>query len=267
MEENTKKKKIIIVLVIFVILYVGLMLLITNPSRQKELDIQASDYLILGYDSVWKYRDGLWKDVDNLEEVLEVKNFEVYIDNQNKGKYELRLRNDIWNYYDLEGNQMKFSGEILAISTNRNYSVPKIEKQNLTTEDLSLINDQLKQDNISIMSTNELYLGSKILYDINSDGKEEKLIYFTTMYAENNVDGKVVSMVMIQTENQIEVLKKEIVDKIYEYRDGHVFVISNLLKYNDNNYNIIIKQFRPMGNQEDDHLMYAKQDGKYIQVK
>lgn len=267
MEKNTKKKKVIITLIIFVILYLGLMMLITNPSRQKKLDLQASDYLILGYDSVWKYRDGIWKDVENLEEVLEVKNFDVYIDNQNKGKYELRLRNDIWNYYDLNGKQMKFSGEILAISTSKNYSVPKIEKQSLTAEDLPLINEQLKQDNISIISINELYLGSKILYDINSDGKQEKLIYFTTMYAEGNVDGKVVSMVMIQEENKTQILKKEIVDKVYEYRDGHVFVISNLLKYNDNNYNIIIKQFRPMGNQEDNHFMYAIQDGKYIQVK
>ena len=129
-------------------------------------------------------------------------NYLVYQKDNYLGEYKVEFVNK-WNFFDINGNWINLQSDFLAGSINTNLVVKEYEKRAMSSEETMEINKILQKNKItkySILSQNEV-----ILYDLNQDGLEEKVIFASNVTDESN-DEKLFSMVVGVIQDRYEVL-------------------------------------------------------------
>ncbi len=168
-------------------------------------------YIMLDSGDKWVLKDGHFKDVEDDKE-YNWKKFDVYVNNQLLGNYNL-LYNNIWYLFDDNRNSKSYGGSLIAIRGNKKYEVIDFQEEDLNEEDLKKVKNVLKSENIEY--TYNLSYKKKVTLDVDGDSKEE------TIYAISNVftsePNQKFSIVFIDNDG-IEVLYKDVKkpSKMYE---------------------------------------------------
>lgn len=245
--KKEKGKIIIGIILACILIAVGVYLFLIIAKKN---DI----YLIFNDSGAFKYEDNKWTTFNNEEDSIFDKEFNVYIDNEYKGKYEIRYVNDMWYYFDENNDSQDFSGELFAYNSKDNITLANIKKEEINENDISYLNDVLKDENIE-MNINDYYrINEKVNFDIDSDGKEE------TIYAISNADvmenqDKVFSTVFYVKNKKTYTLKLDIYDESED--NYYLYSVNNLFEMEKNGkYYLSINQFSDMTNANNGTLLY-----------
>lgn len=245
--KKNKKKLIIGIVLFFVLIAIGVYLFLIIAKKN-------DTYLIFNDSGAFKYEDNKWTTFNNEEDSIFDKQFNVYIDNEYKGRYEIRYVNDMWYYFDENNDSQDFSGELFAYNSKDDITLANIKKQEIDENDIFYINDILTDADIK-MDINDYYrINEKVNFDIDSDGNEE------TIYAISNADvmenqDKVFSTVFYVKNNKVHTLKLDVYDSDEE--NYYLYSINNLFELEKNGkYYLSINQFSDMTNVNNGTLLY-----------
>lgn len=245
--KKNKKKIIIGIVLIFVLIAIGVYLFLSKTKKN-------DTYLIFNDSGTFKYEDEEWTTFNNAEDPIFDNDFNVYIDNEYKGKYEIRYVNDMWYYFDENNDSQDFSGELFAYNSKDDITLANIKKQEIDENDISYLNDVLKDEDIKTGINDYYRINEKIDFDVDGDGKEE------TIYAISNADvmenqDKVFSTVFYVKNNKIHTLKLDAYDSDEE--NYYLYSINNLFELEKNGkYYLSINQFSDMTNANNGTLLY-----------
>ncbi len=245
--KKNKKKIIIGVVLIFILIAIGVYLFLNKTKKN-------DTYLIFNDSGAFKYEDEEWTTFNNAEDPIFDNGFNVYIDNEYKGKYEIRYVNDMWYYFDENNDSQDFSGELFAYNSKDDITLANIKKQEIDENDISYLNDVLKDEDIKTGINDYYRINEKIDFDVDGDGKEE------TIYAISNADvmenqDKVFSTVFYVKNDKIHTLKLDVYDSDEE--NYYLYSINNLFELEKNGkYYLSINQFSDMTNANNGTLLY-----------
>lgn len=243
-----KKKKSLMIIIIIIVILIGIFILFQNQSNKK-------DYFVIGDYGTFKYEKGKWSTFDRESNNIFDNKFNVYIDNQEKGKYEIRYFNDKWYYFDNEMDSQNFTGNLFAYYSDKNMSVANVEKETLTESDMVYLNKVLKKEKITMQADDYYRINEKISFDIDGDDIEENI------YAVSNADimennGKTFScLYYVKNDKPITLVLETYDNNEDEYL---LYSVNTLFKMENNGkYYLSIDQFSDMSNENNGVLLYG----------
>ena len=194
-----KKKKRYIVILAVLAIYVVIMLLVLG----KDMLIKSKDKatIIIGDTSIWKYEDESWLNVTSSStiESLSWREYDVYLDNKEFGKYNLWNSEDKWYLFDKNKNAVTKDGTLLALSANY-----EIKVKDFNTADIRNyyhVEKVLEQNNISTSSKYTVATESSI--DIDNDGKNETFYFVSNAFSLDYNPSKIFSFVFMVKNSKI----------------------------------------------------------------
>ncbi|MGN0973738.1 MAG: hypothetical protein ACI4OT_03250 [Bacilli bacterium] len=252
MKNESKKQKFLIIFgILAIIICLGIIIKSNLDSRKSFIIIDTE---------TWAYTDKEWYNLNNTSNVFDNYDFNVYADNKYQGKYEMKYFNDIWYFFDEENDSHKFNGDIFAYAGSEKVDLIDISKEELNENDLSTINNALKEKNTSISSLEELTIKEKIEYDFNKDGQLE------TIYNINNISNdysneQVFTCVIYQDKIMIyDDDIKENEDDLYSYN------LKYLINFENKN-NLILSAGKNLDISSTKYLMYTFSKNKFEKIK
>lgn len=231
MMEKKAYKTVIIGIIIYVLLMTVIFLPIYLKNRREKLYILSGDFIKI------KYEKGSWKNITKSDD-YKLKDFEVYEANNYKGKYRILFTNRFY-LYDSNGQSVPYENKLFAYSGTLKLGITDITSTEMSENDKSIIQRALAKDNIT--SFNQLNLFQKVSVDTDKDGVVENVYAASNFYTDEELD-KVFSIVFIEKNNTITVLKKNIIssEKIY---DEPSYEINKVIDVRDDKkYEIMIEQ-------------------------
>ena len=145
------------------------------------VNIRTKSIYIVVNDRGLQYNNSSWSNIDLKSQIFGKYKFNVYKGNENKGVYEINYVNDQWYFFDENNDSYHFDeGDLLAYYGD--VDVVGINVESLTIDDLSIINEALKEKDLYISTLDELSSHSKVVYDFDNDNKNE------VIYTLNNID-------------------------------------------------------------------------------
>ncbi len=243
-----KNNKIILILIILILVIIGIFVFYINKNKK-------AIYLIFNDSGAFKYEDKEWATFDKEENAIFDDKFNIFINNENKGKYEIRYVNDKWYFFNEDRDSIDFSGDLFAYHSKENISLANIKKQELNNQDISYLNKVLKKENLEVNSLNGYRINEKVSLDIDGDDKEE------TIYAVSNADimennGKVFSCVYYVKNNKVYTLRLDVYDNNAD--EYYLYTINNLFKMENNGkYYLSITQFSDMTSENNGTYLYG----------
>ncbi|MBQ4583940.1 MAG: hypothetical protein IJA94_03545 [Bacilli bacterium] len=190
--------------------------------------------ILLSPNRIISRRNGIWEENKNLKynDVL----YDVYIDSQNIGQKYL-MYNKKWYIYDEQRNFIDYSGNVLAIKTDKEYKVINVSKSPLNEIDKNNIISILENKQISY--NYDLIVKEKVVYDINADGIREEIIFISNAFTENVNDFSntfSIGFIKYPTKNEIFF---EYIDDILNSTSICLPSIQNLVKF-ENDLHLIV---------------------------
>ena len=214
-----KKKYIIIISILLA--YVVLMVIIfgTDLFRNKT-------YIIIGSEEKLKYEKGQYLDIKASEKSLyQGQKFDIYDTKGHVGKYILKYHKNKWHAFSDNYDFVSLESPIFAIKTNKKYSVPDYEIEELNGSDLANLNQMLKEHNIRDYN---LSVNQKVTIDLDNDGKKETLFAASNLFEDEDADGYF--SLVYYTKNNKKIFLKE---KYYDIKDSYKGELYNLTKLID----------------------------------
>lgn len=264
-----KKNKIILLIGILIISYFMLMFLLTKDEFLADYKINNYSQLIIEYDTLWQWKGKNWENIKKTNALLDKKDFKVYINNSYKGQYKLKYNNDVWEYYNHDNKQEKFSGDLLAVNSTLPFEIAGTNIQKVNEKDIKVINQLLNPKGLSINNSSELLINEKVIFDFNQDGEDEAILNVSNMYTDDKLNSDLVYSLVLYIDNEkIMPIINNVTTKDKEYSNGYAYGISHIININNSpNYDIIIKRFRPLSNNYDCHIIYTWKDTGYEILK
>lgn len=254
-----EEKKAYKIVIIGIISYVIIMLIIFLPNYIH--DMRDKLYILSGDFIKIKYENGKWQNIDNSDD-YKLKEFEVYESNEYKGKYKILFTNKFY-LYDEKGKNTSYEGQLFSYTGNIKLGIINTISSEMTDNDKYIIERALSK--VGIAGFNSLNLYQKVSLDVDKDGIIENIYAASNYYVEEIVD-KAFSIVFIEKNGNIDILKEKIIstDKIYEEPS---YEINKVIDINeDKKYEIMIEQSyfsRP----EDSCIILNKLYGKKTLIK
>lgn len=230
-----KENKTYRIIIIGVIIYVIIMLIIFLPNyirnQSDKLYILSGDFIKI------KYEYGKWQNITDSSD-YKLKEFEVFESDVYKGKYKLLFSNKFYLYNE-EGKNVDYSGKLFAYSGTLKLDVVSILNSELNDNDKFIINKAISK--IGIINFNDLNLYQKVSLDVDKDGTIENIYAVSNYYTEEILD-EVFSIVFIEKNGDIEILKEKVIssDKIYDEPSYEINMIIDIKK--DKKYEIMIEK-------------------------
>ena len=169
-----------IVLIIICVAAWGIFIFI---SKNDSSSGNTSDYLIVNNYNVWSYSSGNWNKllVDSEFDEINMSDFDVYSNNGFIGKYRYALKNNVAYYFDNDYNNMEFSDEVIAISSDSKISLINYSSSNVDDKSNDIVNsylDKLKLSTLNVSYT-KYSLDSGDIYFVTNmvDGYNEDTFY------------------------------------------------------------------------------------------
>lgn len=249
-------KKIIIPIII--VLYALLIIVLNsnmkkNKPEKKDIDklvntkeeIKPGNYVIYS-DKVYKYSDS-WKYIGEYTNLFDEKNvfystlFDIYINGEYKGKYYLYRGNDKWHYIDENNKVNNYNGILFAVSSSLEYKINKAKEENVTKEEIDLLNTNLNLDIKYIDGFR------KYVYDYNKDGKDEIIYSLSNSFKEDNLNTKKFSFIIYFDGQYKKILSN--VKTSFDANKKNLMYNYNLSMFGNNNSFIFINELEE-GNSE-----------------
>lgn len=251
------KKKYIIIGSILLVYLILMILIFGFGIFKKEL------YIIVGENGKIKYEKG-YKNIKKEESALyNWKWYDVYNDKGYAGKYKIRQYNGVWYTYNKNNEYIKVDSPIFAVKSNKKYSVPKYEFQNLNNDDLTELKTIMKDDEINDFS---LLDAQKIVFDFDDDSEKESL-YIVSNYYDDLTSNKKFSIVYYKDNNKISILEKDVKLRKESY-DSYTYNLGHLIDIKDDKKIELIISKECFNNVCDDcYEMFKLKFGKYKKIK
>lgn len=173
-----KNKKTIIIILLVLVAYLVLMVILFGSEKVKDKFYNMD--IMLSSGAKWHLEDGIWTDIKD-EKNYNWKKFNVYVDNQLLGNYNL-LYNKKWYVYDDEKNLIDYDGTIVGIKGNKKFKLINFDKSNFDSSGENILKSILKKENIDFTNN---FQGIKITIDIDGDAKEEIIYTASNAFVED----------------------------------------------------------------------------------
>ena len=237
-----KNKRNIIIIVVIIVFYLALAIIFFGwesfMNKFQGLNIMLST------GEKWQLKDGKWSDIKD-ESKYNWEKFDVYIDNQLLGNYDL-LYNDKWYIFDENKKSIKYDGKILAIRGNKKYEVIEFNEKDLNDDGKNALREVLSEYDIDYPK--ELTYAKRVNLDIDGDSKEETIYTISNAFTYETELNKKFSTVFI-LDGKKKVLYFDYVNVGDQY-DLCVPKVNSIIDINkDLKYEIILecKYFSEMG--------------------
>ena len=230
-----EEKKAYKIVIIGIIIYVIVMLVIFLPGyirdKRDKLYILSGDFIKI------KYENSRWQNIKKSDD-YKLKEFEIYESGIYKGKDKLLFTNRFY-LYDDNGKSTNYEGQLFGYSGNIKLGVVNVSNSEITDNDKYIIEKVISKFGIS--SFNNLNLYQKVSLDVDKDGITENIYAASNYYTEESLD-KVFSIVFIEKNGNIDLLKEKVIssDKIYEEPSYEINKIIDIKE--DEKYEIMIEQ-------------------------
>ena len=254
-----KNKKTIITIIIIMVTY--LVLAVVLFGLDNFLSIFQKVNIVLSTGDKWQLKNGKWSDIED-EKDYNWKKFNVYIDNQLLGKYDL-LYNNKWYIYDKKRNSIKYDGKLLGITGNKKYEIIDFQNQDFDTTGENLLKKILNEKNIDY--PDEFTYTSRVTMDIDGDGKEEDIYTVSNAFTYETDVNKKFSIIFIN-DDKLYVLYEKYADIENQY-DLCVPKVNSIIDIGkDSKYELIFEctYFSEIGRCAS---MYEFKDGIYKEIK
>ena len=222
MNENKKQKLFIGIGIIAIIICILIFIKINQNSKTA---------FVVVNDNVLGYVDKKWYNIRNNSVIFDDYKFELFNNNEDEGKFELRYFNSSWYYFDTARDSHKFDGNIIAFAGDRKISLESIQKEDITDSDLNNINDALKDIDSLISSVDELSTLEKIEFDFNNDGAKETVYSINNINIDSNSDNYFTAIIYSDSNNNSLLVysseDEENKDDIYIYSLDYVINVNN----------------------------------------
>lgn len=162
--------------------------------------------------------------------------FNVYIDDEFLGNYNLKLYSGKWYIYDQEYNFVDYGENIIAFNQDSKAKIIKYQTTDFTKEDKNDLTKILKENNI-IDSVNSIE--KKINIDLDNDSANENL-YIVSNVMSDDKSNKAYSLVYVKDNEKIKFLEKIIEPKGKELSINKYTLKAIIDINNDNKYEIIL---------------------------
>lgn len=225
------KKKYFICLGLLIIYFLAMLFIFIIPSILKS---NTGTYLLIDNYEKWKYNGKTWENITDKSEYNWQK-FDVYENNKYIGKYNA-LFNETWHFYDDNDKPIKIdSTDMIAIRSNRNYSVANFNEREIYDNEMAYVNKVLEENGIS---TNDFTSSSVIEYDLDNDNEFEKIFTISNVFTENETE-KIFNFVFVLKNDKIIDISKTISNYADMYDNCKMYVSKIIDVNNDKKYEII----------------------------
>lgn len=212
----------------------------------------------------WKFEGKKWENIGpNENNLYNWQTFQIYEQNKYLGAYQL-LYNDRFLLYDEFDNPIKKqSSNMLAIRSNQKFKVAEYNIEEIDQESMKYV-DSLLQDN-QITDTRFIYK-KMITYDIDSDGKDEKLIMVSNMFETEYAPKNIFCFIFMIKNDKITIVSKTVdtFDHIFKHATTK---IHSLVDIDGNGKYEIITTGGYYNNNNRCIEMYEYQKNKYKKIK
>lgn len=259
-------KKTYIFIVAIALIYLGLMYFFFIKPKPTVRPTSGELKILLHPNTRWHYDGKNWLRKTTLSQ-YDNKEYELYIDQEYKGDYELGYIDNQWYYYpepnctatDINcGGESLFNKNFIAISGNREVDVKKYDIIDVDKSEISPY-----YNNIGIVESERMKI-QKISMDFDNDKKEEKLYIVSNVFMMNDHAQKYYSVLFMVDEKDIIILYKNITDVETENCD---ITVSNILDISKNKKYSIISRCIYNDMKGSCHELYELRNGKYVTVK
>lgn len=202
-----ENKKICKLIILGLIIYCLIFVIIFLPGYLRKLHDKM--YIIYGNDLHIKLENGEWSDIENIND-YKFNKFNVYSGNSFLGKFKI-LNSNTLILYDDYYNKVNYSDTIFAYNSNFDVSVVDLIETEKNEKDDLVIDSVL--DKVKISNYNDLNLFQKVSWDFDNDGVIENLYCISNFYTYEDFP-KLFSIVFIEKNNKIDIIKSNIIDNI-----------------------------------------------------
>lgn len=253
---KNKKTTIIVISVMVTYLILAIVLFGFDNFKNKIYTIN----IMLSTGDKIGLKDGKWVDIDD-EKEYNWNKFDIYIDNNYFGKYDL-LYNNGWHIYDKNEQLIEYDGRLLGIDSNIKYEVIDFKEEDFDSTGETLLKSILSDENIPYPK--EFTYAKKVVLDVDGDSNEESIYTVSNAFTYEGLNKKF-SLLFIY-DNGLEILYKKYVDSKDQY-DLCVPKLNSIIDLNkDSKYEIIIEcnYYSTMGTCTS---LYELVNGKYKLLK
>lgn len=259
------KKTYIFFLSSIIIFGIIVFILFGIPELKNSKSVIKNLNIIIGHDTFWGYDKKSGWDVKTKNIIYGNKTYNVYIDSNYKGKYDIELVNETYYFYDKNINKVNYSGDLFAYSGDANIIINNdYNTSQIGLDDIKYVNkfiNELKNEKISLF---DLTTNKKIEFDIDNDKKDEQIYILSNFGCDNCQNSNYFSLVFIVDNNKASLLSKSYSENDYYginfYDLAYIIDINN-----DNNYEIILSK-STFGNNKTYHELFEKTKKGYIKV-
>ncbi|MEG0994714.1 MAG: hypothetical protein RSE91_01920 [Bacilli bacterium] len=234
-------KNSIKVIVTIIICYLFLSVLFLGPYFfLSKLGIEKHTHLLIG-NKTFSYGYLNWSEEEDSKKIIANNKFDVYVDNNYFGKYNIRRNKSLW-YYLKDNNYELLGYNALAVSSRNKYKVINYKTEEINTNDLNYLNNLLKKDKIKVTMA-DITMSQKITLDFDNDKKEETLYLVSSR---NEESSKAFTIMFYINNSHPKIIYKDVF-KGEEVNIHYVYQIDAIIDFkNDGTYELIVSKILPL---------------------
>ena len=257
--NDDKKQKLLIALAACAIIFCIVLLIRANNKSKPE-------YIVVN-DSVLGYVNQKWFDIKNDSPIFDDYRFRLFNKNEDKGKFELRYFHSSWYYFDKDEDSHKFQGSIFAYAGSRDLELEKVEKKEITNDDLNDINSIFMEGTAKIDDVEDLTTHEKIEFDFNNDGSKDVIYSVSNVSSEDDVE-KYFSAVLYKSKDKSNVISYNDSTSGVDKYDIYIYSLDYIFKL-DNQYNLLIPAAKDLDINSLSNIIYKynQKDNNFEEVK
>lgn len=258
-----RSKKSFIILGIVFVLYL-LVLFVFIPLGNKDRENQYITYLIVGSNVKWQYEDGKWNVMEDENKKIGYNRYECYANQKYLGNYSLSSYQNKWYLFDRNNDSIDYEGVLFAYYSKSEMTVSEEKAQQIDIAGQTYLTEYLEEKGVSLHNYTNLVVNKMYHMDFDGDGKKEKL-YLASNFRDQNVEGKVFSIVFYEKNGGIHIIKEKIEQKDAGMLLPYYDIIAVFDFKNDGKYEFIMQDV-PFSRGDPKFTLYQLEGKKYIPI-
>ena len=196
-------KNFIFLVVGAIVLYLIIMILLFYRNNSDNWKEERTDYLMIGYNELWRIRDEKFTTVDQKEheEIFDKRIFDIYQNENYIGHYKLLpLENGMYQYRSDNGVLTDIYPTLIAYSSINNTEfkvIQNVDSRPVTSSEFAELEQYIPDEAKTSYTFNELMTNYKLTYDFDKDGIDESIYSLGTLFNDDYSDSEYVFQVVL----------------------------------------------------------------------
>lgn len=253
-------KNFIFLVVGAIVLYLIIMILLFYRNNSDNWKEERTDYLMIGYNELWRIRDEKFTTVDQKEheEIFDKRIFDIYQNENYIGHYKLLpLENGMYQYRSDNGVLTDIYPTLIAYSSINNTEfkvIQNVDSRPVTSSEFAELEQYIPDEAKTSYTFNELMTNYKLTYDFDKDGMDENIYSLGTLFNDDYSDSEYVFQVVLYRDDSgtVQEVVNETVPRSEQYAEVYQYDFLTVLQFsNSEKYSIVFNGYRPMGGMND----------------